>query len=164
MDQESAEVASGSHILADVIFRKDGDFIKAEELAREALRIRCKLYGLVSTFVGSTCLLLAQILQSQNKVGDETKELFKSSLAISASIEGPNGESSAVGHTIVGLFHKQLADMQSSKSKKRAQLVQAKVHFEEATRIYSLIYGPSGTHTVQAKTRLSTVLFSLSMV
>jgi hypothetical protein len=37
IDQESEAVADGAYNLADVIFRQDGDLIKAEELARESL-------------------------------------------------------------------------------------------------------------------------------
>jgi hypothetical protein len=40
IDQESGVVADGASNLADVILQQNGDLIKAEELAREALRIR----------------------------------------------------------------------------------------------------------------------------
>jgi hypothetical protein len=40
MDQESEPVAEGAYNLANVILQQKGNLIKAEELARESLRIR----------------------------------------------------------------------------------------------------------------------------
>eukprot|EP00596_Hydrurales_sp_CCMP1899_P000637 CAMPEP_0119051946 /NCGR_PEP_ID=MMETSP1177-20130426/73392_1 /TAXON_ID=2985 /ORGANISM="Ochromonas sp, Strain CCMP1899" /LENGTH=536 /DNA_ID=CAMNT_0007031323 /DNA_START=481 /DNA_END=2089 /DNA_ORIENTATION=- len=79
MDQEGEQVAKGASDLANVIFRQDdGDLIKAEGLARKSLRIRTHLN--CSHSVGFSCTLLARILKKQDKLGDETKELFERSL------------------------------------------------------------------------------------
>jgi flagellar hook assembly protein FlgD len=40
IDQEGEEMAMGAYNLANVILKQNGDLIKAEELARESLRIR----------------------------------------------------------------------------------------------------------------------------
>jgi hypothetical protein len=79
MDQEGEEVAKGSYNLANVIHHQDGDLVKAEKLAREALLIRRKLN---SSNEGASCHHLARILQSQGKYEDETKRLFERSFAI----------------------------------------------------------------------------------
>jgi tetratricopeptide (TPR) repeat protein len=83
MDQEGEIVADGAHNWADVIFQQDdGYLIKAEGLAREAIRIKDKLYGAHDSSGAVSYFLLAKILQKQGKLGDETKELFERSLAI----------------------------------------------------------------------------------
>jgi hypothetical protein len=57
INQESDEVAVGAYNLADVIFKQNGDSIKAEELARESLRIRTLKYGSDHLSVGRSCSL-----------------------------------------------------------------------------------------------------------
>lgn len=52
MDQESEGVAMGTFILAEVIFHQREDFIEAEKLAREALRIRTLIWGRDHSNVG----------------------------------------------------------------------------------------------------------------
>jgi flagellar hook assembly protein FlgD len=73
IDQESEEVATGAYNLADAIYRLNGDLIKAEEVARESLRIRSLIYDIKDPSVGSSCILLASILETQGKLGDETR-------------------------------------------------------------------------------------------
>lgn len=91
VDQESNEVAEGAYHLAEVILLQDGDLMKAEKLAREALHIRYQLYDNNHYSVGESISLLTNILQSQEKFGDETKELLERSLAISIRNEGIDG-------------------------------------------------------------------------
>jgi hypothetical protein len=45
IDQEDPEFAQGAHNLADILCQVNGDIMRAEDLVREALRIRCQLYG-----------------------------------------------------------------------------------------------------------------------
>jgi tetratricopeptide (TPR) repeat protein len=52
LDQEIDEVAYGYCILAKVIHQKKGDFVRAEMLVRESLRIRSQLYCHDNVFVG----------------------------------------------------------------------------------------------------------------
>jgi hypothetical protein len=53
---------SGAHNLADVIFRSGGDLVKAEELAREALRIRSLSKHCDSNGVSYSCDLLSRYI------------------------------------------------------------------------------------------------------
>jgi hypothetical protein len=77
MDQESEGVAIGTFNLADVLFHQGEDFIEAEKLAREALRIRTLIWGRDHSHVGTVGNLLATILVEQKKFGDETWVLLK---------------------------------------------------------------------------------------
>jgi hypothetical protein len=80
IDQEGEIVADAAYYLADIIFRQhNGDLIKAEELAREAIRIVNKLDDAQHSEVSENYLLLAKILQKQEKFGNETKELYERS-------------------------------------------------------------------------------------
>jgi tetratricopeptide (TPR) repeat protein len=70
IDQESEAAATGAYNLADVIFQQDGDLLKAEELARESLRITSLINGSNHCRVGRTCSLLTGILRGQGQLGD----------------------------------------------------------------------------------------------
>jgi ATP/maltotriose-dependent transcriptional regulator MalT len=63
IDQEGEHVAGGAHNWADVIFRQeDGNLIKAEGLAREAIRISGQLYDDYDSIVSALhYMLLARI-------------------------------------------------------------------------------------------------------
>jgi hypothetical protein len=74
IDQNSEVVAQGAHNLANVIYERKGDLIKAEELARESLRIRTLIYGTEPHEVGNCCDLLARILEAQGNSKEETRE------------------------------------------------------------------------------------------
>jgi hypothetical protein len=67
IDQESEAVATGAFNLADVIYRQEGDLIKAEEVARGSLRITSLINDSNQQDVGRTCNLLASILRGQDK-------------------------------------------------------------------------------------------------
>jgi tetratricopeptide (TPR) repeat protein len=110
MDQEGVEVAMGSYNLADVIYRQDGDLLKAEELAREALRIRSLIHSSNDHQIGASCHCLATILESQGRqLEDETKRLFERSLAIYIMIEGPDGLNTANSKLCFGSYYYELA-------------------------------------------------------
>lgn len=162
MDQESEEMARGSHNLADTIFRQDGDLKKAEELAREALRIRTKFCGPDNFNIGFTSMFLATILQSQSKLGDETKNLFERSLRIFIRNEGPDGPTTASGNSAVGQYYRKLAAMQPTVHTKQKHLVLAKSYIEEALRIETKIHSPIYPNAIIASSRLSKVLSDLS--
>jgi hypothetical protein len=80
LDQESEAVAHGYNNYAFVIKEQSGDLVKAEMLAREALRIRVKLYNKDHYIVGYSTSLLANILALQGKLGCETMEFYERSL------------------------------------------------------------------------------------
>jgi tetratricopeptide (TPR) repeat protein len=100
IDQETEVVASGAYNLANVIYQQDGDLLKAEELARESLRI-------------NPCNLLASILSGQGKLGDETRGLYERSLSTFIRSFGPEGPNTAAANNNLDLFYHQLAEMQA---------------------------------------------------
>jgi hypothetical protein len=176
MDQESEAVAMGAFNLANVIYQQkreaynlanvisqqDGDLIKAEELARESLRIRSLIFHSNHERVGIICNLLANILRIQSKLGDETRVLLERYLAISTRNQGPDGSQTAVANYNLGLFHYQLALEQATDDLKQTQLLLAKSHHEETLRIRSKIYGPTHPETVATASRLASVTSVLS--
>jgi hypothetical protein len=164
MDQEGEQVAHGAYNLSAVIFRQDnGDLIKAEGLARESIRIKDQLYGAHDRNCGNY-LLLARILRTQGEFGDETKELFERSLAISTINEGPDGMNTAVANIEIGRFHYEFAMVPSTISTRRAQLQLAKSYSEEAIRIETKIHNPTHPNSKVAASLLSNVLRELSKV
>jgi hypothetical protein len=98
-------VALGYHNLARVIHEQKVDFIKAEKLIREALRIRTQLYDNDNLYIVETSLVLAQILQSQDKLGSETKKLFELSLLVKIKNYGPDGRETAYAYASLGTFY-----------------------------------------------------------
>jgi tetratricopeptide (TPR) repeat protein len=56
LDQQSEAVANGYHDLGRVVFNQKGDYVKAEKLVRESLRIRSRLYDAENHFVGMRVL------------------------------------------------------------------------------------------------------------
>jgi hypothetical protein len=162
MDQESEDVAMGAYNLANVIFRQNGDLVKAERLARESIRIRAQLFGSNHSTVGLCCDLLANILQSQGKLGDETRILFERSLAISFQTQGPNAQDTAAGNIHLGQYHHNIVGEQSTVESKREQLLIAKGYLEEGLRIDIMIHGATHPDTVSDASVLSIVLYLLS--
>jgi tetratricopeptide (TPR) repeat protein len=153
IDQESEAIARGAYSFADAIFRKGGDLIKAERLAREALSIRSQLYSSNDYQLAPSCSLLANILKSQEKLGDETKELLERALAINIRHLGPDGANTAVSNISLGFFHRQLADLNTEVALQKPFLLQAKAYFEEAVRNQTKIFSPthpSAQHAVSA--------------
>jgi ATP/maltotriose-dependent transcriptional regulator MalT len=165
IDQESEVVATGSLSLANVILRQDdGDLNKAEELARESLRVRTKLYDPQHFRVGECCQCLGSILQKQRKMGDETRDFFERSLAICTRNEGPDGRNTAESTVRIGQFYYQLAILQSTVISKRSHLKLAKSYFKEAIHIGTKVMKPTNSCLVGAKSCLSGVMSELSRV
>jgi hypothetical protein len=131
--------------------------MKAEKLAREALRIRTLRFGSDHNNVGVTCDLLARILATQCKLGDDTRGLLERSLAISIRNTGKDGLNTAVGNSNIGQFYHELAVLQSTADSRPTHLLLAKSHLEEAHRIYSKVYGPSHPDTLYVVSRLAAV-------
>jgi tetratricopeptide (TPR) repeat protein len=163
-DQESEVVADGTYNLANVIFKQNGDLIKAEELARESLRIRILINDRSNNRVELSCNLLARILSEQGNLGDETRGLYERSLAISIRKEGPDGLNAASGNFNIGLFYEQLASKQSTADAMRTHLPIAKSHYIEAQRIYSKVHGPTHPNSVHNASRLNIVIRILSQL
>jgi tetratricopeptide (TPR) repeat protein len=162
MDQESAAVAEGAYNLANVIYQQDGDLIKAEELARESLRIGSLINDHHS--VGRTCGLLANILRVQSKLGDETRGMYEYFLAICTRSQGPDGSHTATGNYNLGRFHHMVAHEETTVDLKQSQLLLAKSYCEESHRIYLKIYGPTHQNTVNATSQLAFISSELSKI
>jgi tetratricopeptide (TPR) repeat protein len=158
IDQEGSEVANGACNLADVIFHQEGDLKKAEELAREALRIKTISYSSENHAASKSCDLSAQILSAQNDFGDKTRVLFQRCLAIFVRNEGPNEFNTALANLRIGRFYYQLSRIQTAVDSFRAQLPLAQSHFEESLRIYLKIHGPSYPPAVSTSEQLAEVL------
>jgi tetratricopeptide (TPR) repeat protein len=62
LDQQSEAVAAGYYDLGVVIYGQKGDYVKAEMLARESLRIRSRFYDAHHELVAMSIGLLASIL------------------------------------------------------------------------------------------------------
>jgi tetratricopeptide (TPR) repeat protein len=104
MDQNSEVMALGSYNLANIIYQQDGDFMKAENLARDAVRIRT-LIDSKNHNVGISCDLLGNLLCKQSKLGDETRKIYERALAIFKRSEGPDGINSATGNQDFGTYY-----------------------------------------------------------
>jgi hypothetical protein len=151
MDQESEAVAMGAFNLACVTYRQNVDLIKAEELARESLRIRSLIYDSDDSKMALCYNLIARILQAQNKLGDETRDLFKRSLTIAIRNEGPDTDNDMTGKVFVGKFHHQLAYTKPTLELRRKELFEAKLYFQDIRRISSKIFGPTHLKTLDTE-------------
>jgi hypothetical protein len=166
IDQESEAVAEGAYNLTEVIYQQKRDLIKAEELAREYLRIRTQLYGNNHEWVGRSCNLLAGILTAQGKLGDRTRGLYERYLVNSIRNSGPDGSNTANANCNLGLFSiavfNQLACEQTTIGLQQPQLLLTKLHSEEALRIHSKMYGPTHPDTAIATAQLAIIPKELS--
>jgi tetratricopeptide (TPR) repeat protein len=162
LDQQSEAVAKGYHDLGDVIFHSKGDLVKAEKLIRESLRVRTRLHGDDHRNVGGSASLLAIILQTQGKLGIETKELFERSLAIDIKNFGSEGINTAASNVNLGNFYHLQAEASQSTGIRKELLSLSFSKLKEALRIYTKLFGPDHPNTVQASSQLSIVTHKLS--
>jgi tetratricopeptide (TPR) repeat protein len=159
IDQEGEDMAMGVQNLAGVILLQNGDLIKAENLAREALRIRSQLH---SNDIASVCQILGRILQAQGNLGDETKGLFERALAIAIRNFGSEGMDAAIGYFNLGLFYCCLARAQISSHSKRTEFLLAKSHIKKTLRITYKAYGPTHPKSLAAASELDIIESQLS--
>jgi hypothetical protein len=157
LDQDSDDVARGYYNLANVINMQDGDLVKAERLARESHRISIQTHGANHPYVGATTCLLATNLKLQGKMGDETKKLYESSLAISIKNEGLDGNNTAVGNANLTNYYLDLAFEQVSADTKKQHLRTAKSYAKEAIRIFMKLHGATNPKTIQYESCLSDI-------
>jgi hypothetical protein len=162
MDQNSEVMALGSYNLANIIFQQDGDFMKAENLARDAVRIRT-LIDSKDHNVRISCNLLGNLLCKQNKLGDETREFYARALAIFKRSEGPDGINSVTGNESFGSYYVQLAmyGPQPTLASKRKYMLLSKSHLEEGHRIFLKLLGPYHEDTKHVQTLLAMVARAL---
>jgi tetratricopeptide (TPR) repeat protein len=131
LNQESKEVAKGYYDYANVISELKGDFVKAERLARESLRITSQLYCHDHYYVVYSVSLLAGILHSQGKLDYETKELYERSLTIYIKHFGPDGNNTAVANINMGKFYNDLAGIQQDDGTKMSYFRLYLSHYKE---------------------------------
>jgi tetratricopeptide (TPR) repeat protein len=162
LDQQSEAVAKGIYDLGNAIFQQKGDLVKAEKLLRESLRMRTRLYGGDHADVGVSSSLLASILQTQGKLGIETKELYERSLTINIKNFGLEGVNTAASNHNLGNFYHQQAEASPSAGIRKEHLSLSVSKFKEALRIYTKLFGPDHPSTVEASSLLSIVTHKLS--
>jgi tetratricopeptide (TPR) repeat protein len=162
LDQQSEIVASGYYDLANVIYQQKGDFIKAEALVRESLRIRSRLNN--NAKVGRSGGLLAKILMSQGELGRETKELLEYSLAVDTKNLGPEGSNTILSNISLGDYHDKVAEKAQIMETRKEHLLLSKSCYAECLQIYTKIYGPNNPKTVDVSSKLSTNLLNLSLL
>jgi hypothetical protein len=159
INHESDVVANGSHQLAYIIFQQEGgDLLRAEELVRESLRIRTKIFGRDHYYLSGGCDLLSCILSKKNEYGDETRELCERALAITIRNEGKDTVNTANRHLSISQYHAKLFGIKTSVESKQTHLLLTKASLEKALRIRLKILGPSHPDTVNAKFRLTITL------
>jgi tetratricopeptide (TPR) repeat protein len=162
INQESEEVARGYHALARIIRKQEGDLVRAEMLIRESLRIRVQIHGANHHFTGLSYGLLGTILQSQNKLDNETKELLVHAHSINKNDYGPDGYNTAVSTVNLGNYYHLLSeDIQTLESKVK-NLHLSKSYFKEALRIETKIFGPNNSRTKELADLISFISYKLS--
>jgi tetratricopeptide (TPR) repeat protein len=162
LNQESEEVADGYYMLGQVIHQQEGDFVRAEMLVRESLRIRSQLYCHDTAFIGMSVGLLASILKSQGKLGHETRELYERSLAIRIKRNGPDGKNAAVANQHMAVFYYNLAEVQETAETRIEHLRLSLSYHKEAMRIYTVTLGPDNPSTMVESSNVSIISRELS--
>jgi tetratricopeptide (TPR) repeat protein len=144
LDQQSEELAQGYIDLAYAIHERKGDLVKAERLLREACRIVSQIYGNFHINTTNPSDILAKVLQSQGKLGPETKELVERSVAINTTHSGPEGLNTAIAYDKLGSYYLQLADTDPKQTfeMRRKNINLSKLNYKEAFRIFVKIFGP----------------------
>jgi hypothetical protein len=139
-----------------------GDFVKAEMLVRESLRIRTSLYDADHTQLALSAGFLATVLQSQGNLGSETKELNERSLVSNIRNFGPEGINTAVTNFNLGTFYHLRADRNQIADMRKENLLLSKSKHNEALRIYTKLFGPDNPRTIKASSVFSLVSRKLS--
>lgn len=165
VNQQSEAMVKGYHNLGEAISsNEDGDLVKAEKLAREAVSIRTRLYVNDHAYVGESTLLLANILFRTGNLGDEVKKLYERSLAIHVLHAGLDGFNTSNTNFVLGEFHHQIARTHPTGDKRKEHFRLSKSYYEEALRVYRKIIGPTHRNTMIAESKLTMVSFELSKI
>jgi tetratricopeptide (TPR) repeat protein len=162
LDQQSEAVANGYYDLGSVINQKKGDYVKAEKLVRESLRIRSRLCDAHHQYLGMSIGLLADILQAQGNLGSETEELYEQALVIHIRNFGSEGVYTAVSNFKLGNFHHRRAQVSQTAESKKGHLQLSESKYKESLRIYTVAFGPDHPRTIEASAALSIISRELS--
>jgi tetratricopeptide (TPR) repeat protein len=156
----SDDVARGYHNLGNIIFKQDGDLVKAEKLVREAYRIRGQLPG-EPLCLGLTANILGHILYKRgNHV--EAKKMYERFLAVSMRHEGMDGVNTAISNDNIGKYNLKMADEQLTVDTRRRYLRLALPFFKQALRITTKLYGPAHPKSIDHTLNISAVTSELS--
>jgi tetratricopeptide (TPR) repeat protein len=162
LDQQSEAVANGYYDLGNVICQQEGDYIKAEKLARESLRIRSRLYDAHHHLVGMSSDLLAYILQDQGNLGSEAYRLYERSLVFHIRNYGSESFITAVTNYNMGNFYYLRAEKSQIAEARKDNLQLAESKYKESLRIYTVVFGPDHPKTIKALSQLSIISRKLS--
>jgi tetratricopeptide (TPR) repeat protein len=162
VDQQSADVADGYYNLATVIGNQEEDLVRAEMLARESLRIRTLIFHNDHPREGSSSSLLANILYSEGKMNDETKDLCERALAIETKNYGPDWINTAASIGNLGKFYCKLAGSLQTHETRKKHLHLSQSKYKESVRIFTKELGPDNPRTAQFSSNLSLVSSLLS--
>jgi tetratricopeptide (TPR) repeat protein len=163
LDQQSEAVARGYYDLGNVVNQQKKDYVKAEKLVRESLRIRGRLYDADHNLIGVSIGLLASNLLAQGNLGSETKELYERALVIDIKNYGSEGLNTAASYFNLSTFYLCLRDRGSQSAEtKKEHLLMSESKCKEALRIYAKICGPYDPRTKQISSQLSTISRMLS--
>jgi tetratricopeptide (TPR) repeat protein len=162
LDQQSDAVARGYYDLGNVINQQKGDYVKAEKLVRESLRIRSHLFDTHHERVGLSSGLLGSILEAQGNLGIETQELHERALAIDIRNYGLEGVNTAVSNHNMGYFYYLRAEESQTAETKKGNLQLSESKYKELMRIYTKIYGPDNPRSIYYKSQLSIISRKLS--
>jgi tetratricopeptide (TPR) repeat protein len=166
IDQESDEVAQGYYNFARSLIggnstltaegNREVVLAKAEVLARESLRIRTQLND-DGADTGVSVKLLAFILDSQYKQGDETTELYERILAIDTKHGGPDGMNTAISNVALGDYYHRLAKGdRTSYARNEHQDISIR-KYKEALRIFTKVFGPDNPRSREVLSTLSII-------
>jgi hypothetical protein len=163
LDQQSEAVAQGYNDYATVMNRLNGDLVKAEKLAREALRIRSLIYQKNHYYIASSAQILSDILLSQDNVTQEAKDLQMRSLEIYSRIEngGPDGLNAATASGNLGRYYYLLSLKQPGSI--REHLRKSKALYERAVQVNTKLLGANHSVTKDNSDTLSRINDILSL-
>jgi tetratricopeptide (TPR) repeat protein len=162
LDQQSEAVARGYYDLGRVINQQEGDYVKAEKLVRESLRIRSRLYDSNNQLVGMCIGLLATILQAQGNLDSETKELYERSLVIHIRNFGSENFNTTILNFNMGIFYHLRAKESQTVETRKDNLQLSEPKYKESLRIFNVVLGPNHPKTIKALSQLSIISRKLS--
>ena len=141
--EDDPELADHINNLAKVL-RLTGDYAKAEETYRKALKMRERL-GEESREIARTQNNLASALMSQGKY-DQAEQLFLEALETRRDLDGDNRRDVAVTLNSLGALYLHLGDFPSAEHR-----------LQEALSLRSLSLGPQNTKVASTRSTLAQV-------
>ena len=161
IDPDCFDVARGAQQLVHICCLTPQDpcletvsFEEGEFLARKALRIVQTVFDPDHINIGSSLDDLGKVLFLSGNLGEETKQLFKRTLSIYLKCEGCDGVLVMGANGILGSFHFQRSEKNTSAVGKEVDLRSALHYYEEALRISSAVNGRDHPTTEEFKEKI----------